>query len=827
MSDDMFYVALPSVHQTSDGEMKFVLLPMAFSGKPDETTEIQAGDKRMILLDGFKRTDHKIYTYTTQSSIFRAVCLGMAGRTEVSTVATSKKGPRQLVKQPVKSAKPPSLKMMICMAENLAMSDDLLSMARDNIYGAISEWASETIRIGVFLHEDKISKDFKTRKWPVSAYSPIEWKKLCGHENQANWMIRIGKKILGATDNSDPYNAIDDAQIAELSKSIARPTYIPIGLDTFIAQTNETVDNSKPLAYLGTQYIEWLKENRAGLGCQIEKILVEWSRRALTAGRDIWRAHHVQDPEQVANVGLLSTMRPHVGMIESLLMMGDTRNFMALMCNSLGISQNACIMGESKLIDEMTRISMAKRQYRPMVEAAVSLCMSALVSVESCAQRNTAALNDPYVLNMHVACALPQTNHIGMYVPLCVQPKYLKYTIPFHIPGARIPVRPENIPGRLNESMVAPKSMFEITTDIPWLSMSLAMTGSRYAGACWIGPRERCYPSLLAFIRQYIGTSEDWIADFINVMSVMSQESHGLIDLDYPAIAPISGILREKLTALKGGRLCERQSDIDIAFYGPECNFDDAAAALVTQLRKFGTVFAIRNKKAMPCKPDYSWTIVADFLLFTIDLFHTSVNLVGLLVGYMTSYPRAYFDGKNYICTAEHICSRMSGINVSYRPTMSDPISIMVKCMRREDISIPLNMGERVIFDKWMQMHFPGVPIVYGNVSQEHVFFARESSEEKKYNNDELLWQEDADLPQRMCIWNFTTNYLMRSVLNAPADDLLEPDDQIASAVAEIERAYLPSGDAPRSSSPRPVVLSPVVPAIRPEPFVVVRPALE
>lgn len=160
-------------------------------------------------------------------------------------------------------------------------------------------------------------------------------------------------------------------------------------------------------------------------------------------------------------------------------------------------------------------------------------------------------------------------------------------------------------------------------------------------------------------------------------------------------------------------------TDIDIGFVGSQNEFDSAAAALVMHLRKFGKAVGLRFQK----KRSYTWVIITSFLNYTIDFFHARDSALGLILNYMTSYPRAWFDGISHFCTADYICSRMTGINNRYMFTMNDPIYTMMKAAKREDITILLNYNEESMLRRWFEENMPESKLTFGNVSPMNIFF--------------------------------------------------------------------------------------------------------
>jgi hypothetical protein len=628
--------------------------------------------------------------------------------------------------------------------ERIHMDTHTRAMAQSALGEHVKIYCTTIFGGATELGPDPISIAFKTRNWPVSGISPDAWREFLVDSMPIddNWIVRMSKRIIDNRTKGiqDDYCNMDTDELSSpWDPSIKFDTMAEQGLEKYI---DTILANNPSRFYL--QVAEWLRKNIRTLNSSTQKDVLKFLVNVMRYKPATMRAVIPATQPQPTGVYDIESI---ADVLRGLQRTGMDDLFMTLMCSALCVSQYTKIIYKLDLVRHMTAIMNTRPVYTGLVKMAIAYVMYYLTRIEYIAHRHRSTLTDPFVLDMELIVELPvfADCDITPWMPMAI--KYPKYNIPMHVSGVRRPVPVADIPTRLNTTMVADGYALDITKDIPWGDLSLVLTGSRYTGACWVGPRELTYPSLREYIVEYIGTSTRAIGDMCAAYKAIKhapmlilpeidgwEQVDGALD-DSPALR---AILAAAEAMKKPDSVFNRPTDIDIAFIGEADKLNTTARKLIDVLRRYGTAFGIKNERPY----SYTWTIVSEALRFTIDLYCPKTSAIGMLAGYMTSYPRAYFDGARHIGTADYVCARMSGVNHRYAATMYDPISVMMKCLYREDISMIVNDREKELLEKWFAKFMPRVQrINFGNVSMDHPFFARANDPyEKKYDTVERPW---------------------------------------------------------------------------------------
>jgi hypothetical protein len=585
---------------------------------------------------------------------------------------------------------------------------------------------------------DEMTILFKKRRWPVSVFSPESWKTLCmktGYE--INWMIRVVKTRIGKDEKAEAkeeqkeasYDYMDGLQLVEIDASVQ--DLIKEGRVKEFAAFALTQENN----HTATQYYSWLLVT--DIPEKHRKMATSLGARFLKGGsrtRPIGKAIH--DNKRFGNF-VFADLSKHVITLNELLGAKMNNMFMLYICTMLSLPVYIKIIREYKLIARMTAIMKERPVFEDMVFKAMSCAMYYMTRFEHDSSTFSANIDDPFVLTLDMINALPQCNlapESNPYIPMGIS--IMKYGIPFMIGGEhRRPVPTKDVLERINITAVGVKSRIDFVNIVPWCALDLVLTGSRMATCAFIGPQEAIMfkGDFDRYIAEYVGTSEHEIKEAINAYSELKTDDI-VVDLKTEESLDDNILVIKQITEkIKKNKM----TDIDICVGGDIEDFDRRAMELVEALREHGTVFMVRHEKA---NNRYSWTIFADFLRYTIDAFHVKRSSIRLIVGYMTSYPRIYYDGVSIIATSYYACCRMSGVNLWHEHlSMSDPIQIMLKSAKREQITMLINYRESKMLEDWCEDKKHCDP-VFGSVSCKHEFFWNEKEVNMEHINSEQHW---------------------------------------------------------------------------------------
>ena len=614
---------------------------------------------------------------------------------------------------------------------------------------------------------DVMTAELKNRRWPVSVYSPKSWRDICmttGYE--INWMIRVIKTQIELDEKAEakggqeepPYDYLSGLKIEELDVSIQ--DLIKEGRTKEFAAFAITQENTHTAA----QYYDWLlatdipekhRVHATSLGAQFLK----GGSRTRPIGQ-LLRERRRFDNFAFADLS------KHVVTLRELIAAKMDNMFMLYICTMLSLPVYIKIIREHKLIAKMTTIMNERPVYEDMVMRAMSCAMYYMTRFEHDASTFIVNIDDPFVLTMDMINAFPlcmSAPETNPYVPMGVP--IMKYGIPYMIGGEhRRPVPTKDISKRINITAVGAKSQIDFVKIVPWCELGLALTGSRMGTCAFIGPQEAIQfkGNFEQYITGYIGTSEREIKTAIDAYNNMKIQNI-IVDLQISKGVDNDKnvqVIKDTFDHIKK----QKKTDIDIRVGGDVEEFDRRVIELVKALREHGVVFMVRHEKS---NNRYSWTIFADYLRYTIDAFHAERSPIRLIAGYMTGYPRIYYDGISFIATSQYACCRMSGVNLWYeRMMMNDPIKIMLKSAKScGEISMLLNYSESHMLKKWCVEQKKAEP-VFGSVSTTHEFFWDDKDVNMKHVNCEQHWLNRKFVTPKSCIelpvWDYDNMQIVR-----------------------------------------------------------------
>lgn len=821
-----YYLAV-KVNEAND---EFLLLTTSPCTTPwdDEITTMSFADPRLITKMTITGAyTHPIYACSTPSQIMYAISiwLDFATWNEIIVLA-----PQMRDSQRAMNAIVPVLKRLLMQS------------------------FSDTIKPGVSFSVDQMYFAYVTRRFPLNAQSAASWKKLCVSnigDDANNGLIRVAKQIVANPIRSDTDNyvwAIEDTPESAKAKSDHDNSF-----EKYLASLSG--EKMKPHM---EQFLNWVDANYKSMSETTASRVFNMCVKIITDNNNGVKPAPAYPRHKIAPEYVPVGRADASNIITNLLFLRDIGRdalYVEYICGLLTCERYVFLLQIPHVMQHLTRCMQKTPIYTSLVAYAMSFAMFYVTSLEASA-RNDASESAPFVFMQDMVCEFPRFADPTPYVPISV--RHIDSNVPFRVPGARTPVEPKDIPGRLNAAMVRPGSRFDIIKNIPWTQMNLILTGSRYASACWIGPRERDVYSgdYAKYINDYIGVSVAELDELLEsvdhmgepIQDILGREFKVALDdqpvnvesdekkepapmhlaespktdidqvasllsppqptieelsksLDNFAITAAGGVLgsiietktpiaeaktpeaetkthaevmpTEQLTEQKeelpylinenaratfmklkySPTLFGNHSDIDIGFVGGDTEkFDATAAALVMHLRKYGKAVALRFQKAR----SYTWTIVTNFLQYTIDFFQIHQGSpLAMITRFMTSYPRAWYNGVSHMCTADYVCARMSGINNRYMFTMNDPIYTMMKAARREDITILLNYGEQGMLRRWLEANMPDTKLVLGNVDTSNSFFGGATA----HNNERKPWiVEPMKMPKsRVALTPWTT----------------------------------------------------------------------
>lgn len=780
MSKQQPYYFAVKIDDDSKSEERYLLLTEVPCIEPwvERINRISIDDPRLIIK--FTQTDaftYPIYRCSTPSQVMYAVSIWL----ESATLAN-----------------------IILNANELCGNARATAAIHTKVRAIFEKTMLPRITPGEDFIINQIYWAYASRRFPITERSSTSWKQLFieSHGEMKNHLVSIAKGIVLASGpgQGDSYTNIIKPTDASSAKKYGST------LEEFLKKIeNETF---KPHIM---QFLAWIESSYASLDQTVRQKLLNMCITLVKTGAI------PSNREKKTQYGMI---QPRIGempqsercdvinMLGYLIASNQSAMFAEFTCALLSCDRFMFILQIPRIMRYLTSCMQNDRRLTGLVAYAMSFAMFYVAQIE--ATTRTAESSASFVFSHDSICAFPLFNDTTPYVPVGVM--NINHNVPFHIPGERRPVPISDIPSRLNAAMVRQTSNFDIARDIPWASNYL-LTGSRYASTLWVAPRERDHygGDYRKYISEYIGNSCDILDEILSMVDTSGDplldilgkdfvedpnrdqtestvpivktmaselksedvEANKLIN-EFKSICPVDGHpsceptpsvamstatvnppVRNLFRQLKFADGFNNHSDIDICHIGPEDEFDAATAQFVNHLRQFGRAVALRFQKART----YTWVIVTDFLNYTIDMFHNHYgNGVNLMLNYMTSYPRCWFDGISHFGTAEYVCARMSGINSRYMYTMNDPIYTLMKCARREDISILLNFGEQTMVKKWISKNMPGVKFILGNVSLTNEFFGGKWPVDFAQDNVSKPWIFDVPvLPksrEKLRIWS-------------------------------------------------------------------------
>jgi hypothetical protein len=769
-----YYLAV----KTSDSKDEFLLLTTTPCTSPwdEDTPTISFADPRLIRKQVFGSFNLPIYACSSPAQVMYGISIWLESATINEIISST---PNLLGNQKAMSVIIPALKRML-----------------------MHSFAS-TIKPDATFGVDQMYYAYITRRWAINSRSSPGWKKLFVStiDNPNNTLIHLAKMIVANSSHSesDQYAKIcEDTAESATARSLHDNSF-----EKFLEYCQ-----TQPMKPYTEQFLAWVNANYKTMDERTASRIFNVCVRIISDQKfkvDLPVKQTVVIPEYTPlGKNEMSTV---ITNLTFLIEIKQDALFIEYICGLLTCERYIFLLQIPHIMQHITKCMAKTPSYTSLIAYAMSFAMFYVTQLEFAAKSN-ASESAPFVFMHDMVCEFPIFDDPRPYIPLSV--KHIDAHIPFHVPGIRYPVETKNIPKRINDALVRPTSRFDFFKDIPWKKSNIILTGSRYASACWIGPREsEIYGGdYKKYITEYFGTSVaelDALLDIVNAdgeplvdvlgrdflvdptdKKIPDQENNVIENSNEEKKVPMSprvddaiseivptevqmvGIpyqteekkepcvkqtesvsiyvpeVKESYVVVKEARdvfmqmkyaepLFANHTDIDVGFVGDEDEFDTAAAALVTHLRKFGKAVGLKFQKPR----SYTWVIVTSFLNYTIDFFHARNSALGLILNYMTCYPRAWFDGVSHLCTSEYVCARMSGVNKRYIFTMNDPIYTMMKSARREDISILLNFNEEGMLRRWLEVNMPDVKLILGNVDMTNNFFGSWTNE---HNNAQLPW---------------------------------------------------------------------------------------
>jgi hypothetical protein len=560
---------------------------------------------------------------------------------------------------------------------------------------------------------DIMTEKFAKRQWPVSMFSPSDWKELqMADGNHANWMINIvAKQIkldndakINGTEPEQPYDFLADVESTDLDLELQ--TSIDTGNIKIFAALALKLDNT----YTMDQYLMWLASTDIPQKhCKLATSLGARYMNTHHGGLSTRKGKELMQLYERAQVDVSS----HCETLRNLHDMQMINEVMVYACTMLTRPMYLLLLRETDIMDMIKIYKNDHPLYTDMVGVAMSYAMYYATRYEFDTTRFNASIEDPFVWTIDMAASFSEFDCApGSHPFIQMGLKHFKLFSPWTIVdfNRRIVTSEEAI-ARMNITAIRDWEKLDFSKIIPWRTMNLTFTGSRMGTCGAILPQEAEYDNFNEYIKNYVGTCEELIDIAITEFDRMGTENIEVaIDGEHSNSA-IASIFHD----------CKKMSDIDIQFCGKlEC-FDSTAKRLVMRLRSYGIVFMVKRKKF---GDSYSWTIFADFLRYPIDLFCATRSSIRLITGFMTGYPRIYYDGNAVIVTSYYVCARVTGINIWYeRMMMNDPIMMMVKSIVQEQASLLINFRESRMLEQWMEKHGMVDNLVFGNVSTKHAIF--------------------------------------------------------------------------------------------------------
>lgn len=587
----------------------------------------------------------------------------------------------------------------------------LLDMIKNNISGIFRTQLNCLRECPESFKDDIIKEKFSNRRWPYSTFSPQSWKDLVAANSTAsNWMISLVSAKIEQSDSDDgemPYDFLRDIIDSKMSDAL-RAAVENGDVKKFAAIAGKMSNN-----YIVSQYIIWLATT---------PIPEKFHKFATSLGAmQIERAHGanwINNVDKKYDFDVFEDLSKHINLLNGFYSIGMYNEFMTYLCTILSLPSYILMLREIEIISRMTNLMEEHPVFADMVAIAMSYVMYYATRIEQDTSRYRASIDDPFVFTADMVAAFPRFSND----PPGVNPYFQigfdnpKIFIPWVVVNSNRQILPtEEVVNRINIFATGSKSTIKFTEIVPWQSMKLTLTGSKLGSAVSINPKEHLFKSVDEFVEKHLITA----TEYIKKMMDRYRENHNgdvIVKIDPKKDGDEADSAMAELY-----EACRNDcSDFDIAFGGDDEDYDKIAIDLVQLFKEHGEAFMIRREK----KKGYSWMIFVEYLNYPIDLFHSYREPIQLIRGFMTAYPRAYFDGMSVIMTSHFIAARLAGVNLTYESMMlNDPCEIMFKSMTQELVTLMMSIYEKSVFEQWLVSKGIDQKPIYGNVTVRNPIF--------------------------------------------------------------------------------------------------------
>jgi hypothetical protein len=602
--------------------------------------------------------------------------------------------------------------------------DKLLKFATKCKPGIVLDILKEKISISInkerrnFSYENvtktsKLVTDFYNRKWPVGINSPVEWRKLNNSTTiEDNSIINAVLRHISINDAK-----VEDVIIYEESYSYIESDDINfINIDE---ELNEAIKSknvkkvallllSTPRHHKLEQYLQWL------ISVNINELYANFVINLALIMRMPNVKNSIKSPKIIDESIYIYEIKHIVDIAYLLYNICLINEFIIYICSALCLPQYLLLLKEVNLIEIIKSCCKSHIKYESIFRASLACAIRNCNNAEYLKLYSYISKNDIFVFTIDIAHTLSHglgQSTINIFTP--VPSKYLKLKTPFFVfDDKRKIVKLDELIFRINTTANRNVSGPRFTDIVPWKHLTL--TGSRLATAGAIRPMESDYKCFQSYICDYVGTCEYLMDElFVEYKELKTNDIEIIIDNN-----PKMKIITDK---------CKLLTDIDLHHYGDFIDLDDVVKSFIETLRKYGIAFMIKRPKF---QETYSWTVYSEILRYPMDIFSSIRNPINLINGFMTCYPKIYFDGKNAYCTCGYLSANVSGINYMYNRMINmDPIRVMMKSTTREQVTMLINYNESEKLNKWLK-HKNMPEAVYGNVSIKHSIFEK--------NNDNI-----------------------------------------------------------------------------------------
>lgn len=547
--------------------------------------------------------------------------------------------------------------------------------------------------------------NFNKREWPVGLRSPENWKEFNKLREEENIFIKtisshihknntsgkekieyeVGYRFIGL-DNKNFNNDEEELNEAYCEKNVKKIASILLRECRSIAIE---------------QFLEWML---------YEDIKEKYAKFVINFALLITKTKRIKEKNNVINdkhypISCIKDIIDSSNMLYQLDMLDE---FVIYACSALCLPQYVYLLKESELIKKIKLCSIKYHKYSAIFKSSLACAMRTCLNIEYTNLYSRISMENPQIFTIDMASALTSgigTSSINIFVPH--PSKFLKLKTPNLIidPDRRVVDLPTFIK-RLNITAGQKTGIPSFTELVPW-KLGCTVTGSRTATAGSIRPLESEYKSFESYITEYVKTPEKYIDQLFCLIDDLKLDDIKINADDHPSIVEITN-------------QCKQYSDIDICYHGDIKDLYEFVNKFIIILRKYGKSFAIKRPKH---NGNYSYTVYCDLFRYPMDIFHSLRDPLNLINGFMTCYPKIYFDGINAYCTGSYLAASVSGVNSMYtRMNYNDPIHIVMKSITREQITTLINTSEANILNKYLS-HNGKKEAIYGNVSKKNSIF--------------------------------------------------------------------------------------------------------